>query len=231
GTARARRRRGDRRAPRRRRAGARGGGEGAELPDGAGDEAHRGPGGPEGSARDPLPPPAGPVMRLLRRFLLAALALALLAGAALALWLPRYVASPQFDARLRAAASSAIGREVGWRALSVGLIPPRVIASDAHVGAGDTPALQAERGELRLALLPPLSRTLLADSLALDGLSLQLVRGAAGIEWGEPAAVPAAAPAAASREPRSEGSRLALAVRSLRIASARIAFTDRTVAP
>jgi len=170
-------------------------------------------------------------MRLLRRFLLAALALALLAGAALALWLPRYVASPQFDARLRAAASSAIGREVGWRALSVGLIPPRVIASDAHVGAGDTPALQAERVELRLALLPLLSRTLLADSLALDGLSLQLVRGAAGIEWGEPVAVPAAAPAAASREHRSEGSRLALAVRSLRIASARIAFTDRTVAP
>ena len=116
-------------------------------------------------------------MRLLRRFLLAALVLALLAGAALALWLPRYVASPQFDARLRAAASSAIGREVGWRALSVGLIPPRVIASDAHVGAGDTPALQAERVELRLALLPLLSRTLLADSLALDGLSLQLVRG------------------------------------------------------
>ena len=166
-------------------------------------------------------------MRAVRRLLLVALALALLAGAALALWLPRYVASPQFDARLRAAASSAIGREVGWRALSVGLLPPRVIASDAHVGAGDAPALRAERVELRLALLPLLSRTLLADSLALDGLSLQLVRGAAGIEWGEPAA----APAAASHEPQSESRGLALAVRSLRVASASIAFTDRTVAP
>jgi len=166
-------------------------------------------------------------MRLVRRVLLAVLAVVLVAGAALALWLPRYVASPRFDARLRAAASSAIGREVGWRALSVGLIPPRVIASDAHVGAGEAPALQAERVELRLALLPLLSRTLLADSLALDGLSLQLVRDTAGIEWGEPAA----APAAASGEPRSESRGLALAVRSLRVGSARIAFTDRTVAP
>ena len=174
-------------------------------------------------------------MRLVRRLLLAAIALAVLASAALALWLPRYVASPAFDARLRRAISSAIGREVAWGGLSVGLIPPRLIASKARVGAPEAPALEAERIELRLALLPLLARAVVVDSLALDGLSLHLVRSPAGIEWGG-AAEATPAPAAAATpprdgEPKHAGSDVSLAVRSVRVASSSVALTDRTVAP
>jgi len=165
-------------------------------------------------------------MRALARAALAALAAAGIAAAALALWLPRYVASPAFEARLRAAAHDASGRDVEWRALSVGLWPPRFVASGVRVAAGGAqpPALEADRVELRLALLPLLARAFVVDSLAIDGATLRLVRGASGL------ALAGSLPAAAG-DPQHGGGGPSLAVRDLRVAGSRAVFEDRSVAP
>jgi len=167
-------------------------------------------------------------MRALGRIALVALALAAAAAVAIALWLPRYVASPDFAARLRAAAREASGREVEWRALSVGLVPLRLVATGARIAGSEAgaPALEAERVDLRLALLPLFARAVVVDSLALDGAVLHIVRTKAGVDWGAP--LPSSGGGSGEA---GAGSGPSLALRNLRVAGSRIAFEDRAVAP
>jgi len=168
-------------------------------------------------------------MRMLARIALAALGLLAAGAVAIALWLPRYVASPDFAARLRAGAREISGRDVEWRELSVGIVPLRLIASGVRISGSDAgpPALEAEHVDLRLALLPLLARTVAIDSLALDGAALRIVRSKAGVDWGGPPEPSAGGHGGGG--PESGG--LALAVRNLRVASSRVSFEDRSVAP
>src|SRR5690606_19128389 len=82
-------------------------------------------------------------------------ALVLVALALVAALLPRWVASPEFQAALSARASEALGTPVAWERLSIGLLPPRVvIESPALVGekqdADGAASIRADAIDLRL---------------------------------------------------------------------------------
>jgi AsmA protein len=94
------------------------------------------------------------------------------------------------------------------------------------------PDLEVEQVDLRLALLPLLARTVVIDSLALEGVTLRVTRGPEGIEL-PVAPVPAGAePVPAppgSEEPEAGALRVALG--EVRLTRSRLILEDRAVAP
>jgi len=96
----------------------------------------------------------------------AAVAVVLVSAVALALLLPLAVASDAVHGRIQATASRALGREVRFAELEVGLFPPALLALRVAVaGASEQapPLVEAERATLRVALRPLLSRRLRVD--------------------------------------------------------------------
>lgn len=172
-------------------------------------------------------------MRILVRVAIGLVLLVAVALGALALLLPRLVASDAFAERLRSAARDATGSELRWRELSVGLLPPRVQVAGAALEdpSGQHAPLEAERLDLRLALAPLLVRTVLIDSLRLDGVRVHLVRDADGVQL--PFTAPAE-PADASPSQDDAGEEEAgfgLAIRSLVLRGSQISLEDRAVSP
>ncbi len=185
-------------------------------------------------------------MRVLGRIALALGAVALLALGAAAWLLPRWLEGDAFRELLVGAARDATGRDVAWDDLSLALFPPRLVATQMRVGDTAAPLVLAERADLRIAVAPLLARIVLVDSLALEGVTWRVVRGANGIELpvarrdATSAAAPSAAapPApAASTAPRAKaapsgsGSALRFAVRSVALHRSRIVWEDRVATP
>jgi hypothetical protein len=162
-------------------------------------------------------------------------ALAVLAGlvlVALAVLLPRLVSSDAVRGRIEKAAREATGQEVRWEALDFGLFPPRLVVKKPQITDPRTPAtpsLEARNVDLRVAFLPLLARTVVIDSLVVEGVTVRLKRTAQGLE------LPIAAPAEAKpspREPEPEGgTSVALAVGELTLRDSRLLLEDRTVSP
>jgi AsmA protein len=177
-------------------------------------------------------------VRVLIRVALVLLALVVIGVGALALFLPRIVASDAFRERVRAAARDATGGELSWGELSFGLLPPRLVVMDAKVTEGaeaEHPLVEARRVDLQVALAPLLARTVVIDSLVLDGVTLRLVRTARGIELplGAPQAARAGGEAAAPASPEQGGGAagLSFAARRLELVHARVILEDRAVKP
>lgn len=170
-------------------------------------------------------------MRVLVRVAVAAVVLVALGLGLLALLLPRLAESEAVQRRLREQARQALGREVSWDALSVGLLPPRLVAVGPRVAGerkDDPPQLEARRVDFRLALLPLLARTVVIDSLEVVGVTLRMVRTADGVSLpGAAVPVPGAEPPAA--EPAAAP--VALAVRALYLSDARVELEDRSLQP
>lgn len=187
-------------------------------------------------------------MRLALRVGLVLLLLLALAVGALVVALPRLASSDAVRARIAEAAREATGREVTFAALSFGLFPPRLVVTQPSV-AGAAPgapaALEAERIDLRLSLLPLLARAVVVDSVVLEGVRLRLVRTRDGIEL--PLARPTPAPqtgastegsaagtttgtGAADAEPAG-GSGFGFAVGALELRGSAFVLEDRSVAP
>lgn len=182
-------------------------------------------------------------MRWAIRALVVLVALAGVALGALAIALPRLASSEAVKARLEQAARDATGEDVRWDALGVGLLPPRLVVSAPRIESkgGAPPKLRAERVNLRIALLPLLARTLVIDSLVVDGAETRAVRTPTGIELpiaaAPPPRGPSRPPGAKPPAPPPEGTApegkapLALAVRDLRLARSRLVLEDRSVKP
>lgn len=174
-------------------------------------------------------------MRVAIRVVLVLAALVLLGVGLLAIFLPRIAESEAVQARLRDAAREAVGREVRWDSLSVGLLPPRLVAQGPQVAGerpSDPPQLEARNVDFKLALLPLLSRTLVIDSLQIEGVTLRLVRTADGVSLpGVPAGAPAPAKPEASEGEPAPAAAVGLALRELRLLDSRIELEDRTVEP
>lgn len=179
-------------------------------------------------------------MRLALRVLAALAVLAVLALVLLAVALPRLVKSEAVRARIEAAAREATGRELRYAELDAGLLPPRLVVKDASL-AGPTPEappfFEGASLELRLALAPLLAWTLVADSVALHGATLRLVRTASGLDLPGPAPGTAKEGEAAPPEPpdqaapaEGEGA-LRMAVRQAALRDLRVVLEDRTVKP
>jgi len=171
-------------------------------------------------------------MRVARGLL--AVAAACLVAVAVAAWLlPRWVAGDAARERLLAAARDATGRDVAVDALSLALLPPRLVATGVRVGDAAAPLVTAERVDLRLDLVPLFSRELVVESLALEGVIWRVPRTRSGIDlpWKSGGAsvqveapLPAAAAAGAARG-------LRLAVAHITLEHSQLVWDDAVATP
>jgi hypothetical protein len=169
-------------------------------------------------------------VRRLVRVGLAVLAVVAVAALAVSLWLPRFVRSEGFAARLREAVRESTGQEPSWSALEVGLLPLRLRVEALRLGDGS--ALAAEEADLRVDWLPLLARAVVVDRVSIQGGRLRVVRTAQGLVWpwsGTPAED--AAPATPGGEPPGGAARLAFAVRRVDVERGTLALEDRTATP
>ncbi len=172
-------------------------------------------------------------MRILVRIAIVGVVLLTVGLGALVVALPRIAGSEAVRARLQEAARDATGQEVSWKELSFGLLPPRLVVMAPEVkepGPSGKALVEAEQVDLRLAVLPLLARTVVIDSLQVEGVTVRLVRTQDGIRLPgqkQPAPGGAQAPSA----PSAEGAGVALAVRELDVRRSRLILEDRTVAP
>jgi hypothetical protein len=171
-----------------------------------------------------------------RRIALGLALLVALAWAALALSLPRLVRSPAVRARLEQAARDATGREFRWATLDVGLLPPRLVLSDAAI-SGATPEapafVEARSVSLVLSLAPLLARAVVVDSLEVEGATLRVRRTEDGFEWPRPPKKkrePRPDKPDVEREPKPK-ERFQLAVRELELRGVRVVLEDAAVSP
>jgi uncharacterized protein YhdP len=160
-----------------------------------------------------------------------------LAVLGLTLALPRLAASERVRLRVQEAAREATGHEVSWETLSFGLLPPRLLVEQARLyaaGQASQPSVAAERVGLRLALLPLLARSVVIDSLRVEGVTLNLVRTQEGIGLPievQPTEARGVEPAPSSPDGPTEGVPFALAVRKVTLRDSRIVLEDRAVQP
>lgn len=176
------------------------------------------------------------------RVLAVVAALFAAAVVAAAMLLPRLADRPEVRTRIEAAVHEATGREISYESIRAGLLPPSIdVIRPALAGgkAGPVPAVEADRISLRLALLPLLARSVVIESLRIEGARAVVVR--------EPAASPApsssaarpspdaSAPSSASAQspaatPPAPGAG-ALGVRAIDVDRGGIRIEDRTVSP
>jgi hypothetical protein len=173
-------------------------------------------------------------MRTLVRLLLALVAALGLALVTLAYFAPRWIESPELRERIAAAVRDATGRELHYRKLELGLLPPRLVIDGVALEGGPREQpLGAERIELEVALLPLFARTLLLDTLVVSGAELHLVRTAQGVQLPirPPKADEGAAQDAAREAEDGRSAGVSVAVREVRIERSQLTLADRTVQP
>jgi uncharacterized protein involved in outer membrane biogenesis len=169
-------------------------------------------------------------MRIAIRAVVVLAVLLVAALAALAFTLPSILDSDAVRARIESAAQDSLGREVRYAGLDFGLLPPSLKVMEpvvAGASAEAPPLVRADEVALRVALLPLLTRTVVVDSLVIDGAQLRLVRTPDGLEL----PTPAAKEAAGDEAPAAEGAGVALAVRRLVLSDATLVLEDRAVSP
>ena len=148
-------------------------------------------------------------MRLAIRLagILVVLAVVALLGPAVAL--TRLVASDGARDRIQELAREATGREIRYGELDLGLLPPRLVVSEAEVKGisdGSPPVFEAGEVELAIAIAPLMAWTVVVDSLVVEGATVRLVRTPDGIEFPREAAAaeaskaPVAAPSSSQRQ-------------------------------
>ena len=168
-------------------------------------------------------------MRIAIRLALVFVVLIAVGLGALAVLLPRIVKSDAVRTRIEGAAREALGREVRYSDLDFGLLPPSLLVADPSVAGaaeGDPDFVRADEIALRVALMPLLAKTVVVDSLVIDGATLRLVRTPDGIE------LPVGSGEKAAPEPaEGEASPVNLAVSSLELRDATIVLEDRAVSP
>ena len=143
-------------------------------------------------------------MRIAIRLALVLGAVLLVALVALALALPRLVGTEAVRERIVRAGSEAAGAPIDFEELSVGLFPPRLVVTSPRLdgtGEPDAPSISARSIDLEIALWPLLARTVVVESLTIDGARLRLVRTGEGLEL----PFPSAASASSSVPPQPEG--------------------------
>ena len=174
-------------------------------------------------------------MRIVLRLVAALLAGLIVVAIALAVALPRYADTPEMRSRITQASREALGRPLSYRALGVGLLPPRIELSDPHVPGGDPtapPLLDARRVDLRIALLPLLRLAIVIDSLTIEGLDVELKRTASGLDLPLPTGGAGdGKDEEAASEPAGGASLMALGIREVHVSDARLLLLDATLDP
>lgn len=183
-------------------------------------------------------------MKLLLRILAVLVLLVVVALGAALLALPRLLDDESVRERIQQAARDALGRELRYERLELGFLPPSLRAVGTVLSGEkqtDPPLLEAREIGLRIALLPLLFRSVVVDSLVVEGATLRLTRTADGIALPEPKPKTggvergAAAGGAGGEESggagEDGGSGFALAVREVDLRDSSVELTDRAVRP
>lgn len=143
--------------------------------------------------------------------------------------LTRMVNRDPLRSRIEGMVDEAVGRDVTWDELGVGLVPPSLVISHPRIASDEAGApafAEARKVSLRVALLPLLARTFVIDSLRLDEAVVRLVRTRDGLS------LPDFGRGREREEPTGgsggSGEETALAVHSAELSHARIVFEDRT---
>jgi hypothetical protein len=140
--------------------------------------------------------------------ILVVLAVVALLGPAVAL--TRLAASDAARVRIQELVREATGREIRYGELDLGLLPPRLVVSEAEVKGksdGSPPVFEAAEVELAIAIAPLMTWTVVVDSLVIEGATVRLVRTPDGIEI--PREVAAAEASTAPGAPSSSSQRQA----------------------
>jgi len=176
-------------------------------------------------------------VKILLRMVMAVVVLGMLLAVLLVVLLPRLVQTEAVRARIEGAARDALGRELRYRELGVGLFPPSLLVEAPRVAGAEAGApafIEAERIALRVALLPLLSRAVVVDSLRIDGAVCRLVRTADGVElpkFGGATPAQSEGPAPEAGEEAAAPAPVALAIRAFELRGARVLLEDRTHQP
>jgi uncharacterized protein involved in outer membrane biogenesis len=168
------------------------------------------------------------------RAAVAGIALALLALGVLAWALPRLARSEAARAKIEASARAALGRDVRYGEIGVGLLPPSLLVEEPAIAGetGDPPLARADRVALRVELWPLLHGQLEVASLAIDRPVLHLVRTKDGLALPRPESgqSPPSAPSDREAEPGASGGS-AFEIRELAVRDGSLALEDRSVSP
>jgi len=174
-------------------------------------------------------------MRLVVRVLVAAVVLLAVGLGALYALLPGMVESPAVRERIEQAAREATGRAFHYEDLSFGVFPPRLVVEGPRLAgeaAGEPPFAEAQEVSLEVAFWPLLARSLVLESLVVEGATVRLVRDAGGLRLPEPERDGRPAAGAPGARGGGEGEdAVALAVQELALRDARVLFEDRSVRP
>jgi hypothetical protein len=152
-------------------------------------------------------------------------------GLAAAFALPRLVDAESVRGTVTEAARNALGRDLSYRELDFGLLPPSIRVMEPVVAGereSSPPLLEAKEIGLRVSVLPLFWGTVLIDSLVVDGATVRLTRGADGLELPRP---PETEAPAADDAPAEDAGGVSLAVRDLRLQGSTLVLIDRSVAP
>ncbi len=170
-------------------------------------------------------------MRIAIRIAALALGLLLLLALGLLLALPRLARSDAVRARIEAAGREATGREVQIGGIDFGLLPPRLVVRQPRVvGEEGGPAFEADEIALEVALAPLLRRTVVVDSLVLQGARTRLVRTRDGLLHPFRAPEEPEEPPVEPSEPR-EDEPFALELHRLVLRDGAVTLEDRTLSP
>ena len=97
----------------------------------------------------------------------------------LAVSLPRLMRSDAARSRIQQMAREATGREIRYGELDFGLMPPRLVVSEAEVKGesdGAPPVLVADGVELEIALAPLIAWTVVADKFVMSSYEPRLLQ-------------------------------------------------------
>ena len=184
-------------------------------------------------------------MKLLVRGVIGLVLLVVVALVATLLLLPRCDEENVRDL-VQQAVRDALGRELRYETCELGFLPPSLRVMGVTLSGEkveDPPLLEAREIALRVALLPLLFRTVVVDSLLVEGATLRLTRTSDGIALPSPPVADAAgggegtqpAPLDADQGSPSDGGgesgSVDLAVRELRLRDTTLQLLDRAVSP
>ena len=174
-------------------------------------------------------------MKWLVRAAVAGFVLAALALGALAWAVPRLAKSEAARAKIEASARAALGRELRYGEIGAGLLPPSLIVEQPEIAgeaAGDPPLARAQRVALRVELWPLFRGQLEVASLAIDGLSLHLVRTAEGLVLPGPTGSEPPPPSEPDTRPSpGEDGGLAFGIREFAVRDGALVLEDRSASP
>ncbi|MDG2051941.1 MAG: DUF748 domain-containing protein [Myxococcota bacterium] len=175
-----------------------------------------------------------PLRRIPLVFLLGFVSLLLVLGV-LTLALERYSQTPAMRDHVEKLSVSLLGRPLSYKSLQMGLWPPHLSIRSATLPGPDQAGpdlLTITRLDLRIAIAPLIRKTVLFESLTIDGLDVRMVRNDSGLDspWSTSSSLSNPEETSPSSE-ESWFSSWGIRFRQIKVREARFSLIDKTRSP